>query len=149
MTPRDEILPNNKRFFLCLQTVECLWQDFNDSTSAAFWQASLAMDETNNSKSAVKSSLTSQDWTFHLNILLGIKGGFSEQLFRIWHDNKEESFLTAPPCTFCSADTRTQVAWGTVGPCTLFYVFVGRPKSLWVSLVHILSPEGTGEITLD
>lgn len=92
MTPKMKFCLTAEAFCLCLQTVECLWQNFNDSTSAAFWQASLAMDETNNSKSTVKSSLTSQDQTFHLNISLGRKWGSSQQL-RIWHDNREESAL--------------------------------------------------------
>lgn len=69
--PEMKFCWTTEAFVFVYRHLECLWQDFNDSTSTAFWQASLAMDETHNSKSTVKSSLTSQDQTLHLNIFLG------------------------------------------------------------------------------
>lgn len=137
MTPRDEILLNNRGICLCLPTLECLWQDFNDSTSTAFWQASLAMDETHNSKSTVNRSLTSQDQTLHLNIFLGSGEGISEQLFRTWHGHREERLHPdrAPLCTVYSANSWVRVAWVLLGPHASFSFLVELIQALWFSRV--------------
>lgn len=132
MTPWDEIVLNNRGICLCLQTLECLWQDFHDSTSTAFLTSSLAMDETHNSKSTVKSSLTSQDQVLHLNILLGNGEGISKQLLGTWHDHREES---VPPVrallgTVCSAEPWVRVAWTLLGPHALFSILVELPWAL-------------------
>ena len=69
------------------------------------------MDETNNSKSTVKSSPPSQDQTFHLNILLGSKWGDSLNSYLEFDMiiGKGEHFLTKHPCSiFRLADPGAQ-----------------------------------------
>lgn len=125
LTPRDEILLHNGGIFLCLQTVECLWQDLNDSTSAVCWQASLAVDETNNSKSTVKSSLTSQTQILHLNIWLGSPWGI---LWTIIGESGmvigKESLLREHFCTmsFSQQILESKTGWMLLSLCVLLTV---------------------------
>lgn len=145
--PEMKFCLTTEAFCLCLPMVECLWQDFNDSSSAAFWQASLAVDETN--KSTVKSSLLSQDQTFHLNILLGSKWGDSLNSYLDFDViiRKKEHFFTEHPCAPSAGRY-----WRTgLELCWVFCVvsFFGRTdliyldfQGLWVSALNTSSVEG-------
>lgn len=87
----------------------------------------LAMDETNNSKSTVKSSLPSQDQTFHMNILLGSEWGDSLNSyleFDMIIGKRESTSSQSTPVTSSVWQTLEPRGENFVGSCDLFEFLV-------------------------
>lgn len=107
----------------------------------------------------MRPTIVNQQWKVHSQVktkhfiwifYLAVNGGFSEQLFRIWHDNREERTLPyrAPSCTLCLAGTRTQIAQDVVRSWASFYFSDGadlthpNTQGLWGSVVTIVLKVG-------
>lgn len=114
----------------------------------------------------MRPTIANQQWKVHSQVktkhfiwifYLAASGGFAEQLFTIWHDNREERALPprAPPSTYCAAGTGAHVGQDAVGSCVLLCCLIDLTWSTSTFKVFgcqhwiFQARKGTGKRTLN